>query len=135
MSETGLDPILDVDAWLDEGRSVVELIGELDVYSAPRLREVLDRLPSDARRRVAVEMSRLDFLDSSGLGALVGAMKRAQALGGGLCLVGAQERVLKMFRITGLVRVMPAFGGLDEAFAWLDGLRAEAIGPAHLPGR
>lgn len=124
MTETSLNPLLDVDTRLDEGRSVVELVGELDVYSAQRLREALDQLPPEGRRRVAIEMSRLDFLDSSGLGVLVGAMKRAQALGGGLCLVGAQERVLKTFRITGLVRVIPAFAGLEEALTWLDDQQA-----------
>ena len=120
-----LGPTLDVDTRSDGGRCVVELVGELDVYSAPLLREAFDRLPRDERRRVAVEMSRLDFLDSSGLGLLVGAMKRAQALGGGLCLVDAQERVLKIFRITGLARVIPAFTGMQDAFDWLDtrGLR------------
>lgn len=124
MSGIGLGPLLDVDTWLDEDRLVVELVGELDVYSVPRLREALDQLPYEARRRIAVEVSQLDFLDSSGLGVLLGATKRARAFGGGLCLAGAQERVLKIFRITGLARVIPAFAGLDEAFAWLDTLRA-----------
>jgi anti-sigma B factor antagonist len=120
MSGTGRPPLLDVEAWTDGGRLVVEMAGELDVYSAPRLRDVLDQQPSEVRRRVAMELSRLNFLDSSGLGVLIGAMKRAQALGGGLCLVGTQERVLKTFRITGLVHVMPPFRALEEAFAWLD---------------
>ncbi len=126
MSETGLHRMLDVNAWVDAGRSVVELVGELDMYSAVRLREVLDALPKDAQRRVALEMSRLDFLDSSGIGVLIRAMKRAKMLGGGLCLVAVQERVLKTFRITGLVRVMPAFPVLDEAFAWLDAQHVHA---------
>jgi anti-sigma B factor antagonist len=126
MSETGLHRMLDVNAWVDAGRSVVELVGELDMYSAARLREVLDELPKDAQRRVALEMSRLDFLDSSGLGVLIRAMKRAKMLGGGLCLVAVQERVLKTFRITGLVRVMPAFPALDEAFTWLDAQHVQA---------
>jgi anti-sigma B factor antagonist len=126
MSETGVHRMLDVNAWVDAGRSVVELAGELDMYSAERLRDVLDQLPEDAQRRVALEMSRLDFLDSSGLGVLIRAMKRAKMLGGGLCLVAVQERVLKTFRITGLLRVMPVFPVLDDAFTWLDGQRAAA---------
>jgi anti-sigma B factor antagonist len=124
VSETGLDGVLDVDTWLDGGRSVVELAGELDVYSVSRLRDAVAQLPREGKHRIAVEMSRLDFIDSSSLGVLVGATKQARALGGGVCLVGAQERILKMFRITGLVRIIPAFTGLDEAFAWLDSLHA-----------
>lgn len=126
MNETGLQRMLDVNAWVDAGRSVVELVGELDMYSAARLREVLDHLPKDAQRRVALEMSRLDFLDSSGLGVLIRAMKRAKMLGGGLCLVAVQERVLKTLRITGLLRVMPAFPALDDALTWLDAQQARA---------
>jgi anti-sigma B factor antagonist len=124
VSETGLDGMLDVDTWLDGGRSVVELAGELDVYSVSRLRDAFTQLPREGKHRIAVEMSRLDFIDSSGLGVLVGAMKQARALGGGVCLVGAPERILKTFRITGLVRIIPAFTGLEEAFAWLDSLHA-----------
>lgn len=122
MSGTGVDPMLEMDTWLDGGRLVVELVGELDVYTARSLRGVLDHTPRDERRRIAVEMSRLDFLDSSGLGVLVGAMKQAQSLGGGLCMVRPKERVLKTLRITGLIRVIPPFDDFRKAFAWLDAL-------------
>lgn len=114
--------MLEMDTWLDGGRLVVELVGELDAYTARSLRGVLDHTPRDHRRRIAVEMSRLDFLDSSGLGVLVGAMKQARALRGGLCMVRPKERVLKTLRITGLLRVIPPFDDLPEAFAWLDAL-------------
>lgn len=122
MDGTGVDPMLEADTWLDGGRLIVELVGELDVYSARGLRAVLDHTPRDSRRCVAIEMSRLDFLDSSGLGVLVSAMKQAQSLGGGLCMVRPRERILKTFRITGLIRVIPPFDDLLKAFAWLDAL-------------
>ena len=47
-----------------------------------------------------------------------------EVLGGALCVAGASDRVVKVLRITGLMRVMPAFPGLQEAFAWLDEARA-----------
>jgi len=122
MSGTGVDPMLEMDTWLDGGRLVVELVGELDVYTARSLRGALDQTPRDDRRRIAVEMSRLDFLDSSGLGVLVGATKHAQSLGGGLCMVRPKDRILKTLRITGLIRVIPPFDDLPKAFAWLDAL-------------
>lgn len=114
--------MLEMDTWLDGGHLVVELVGELDVYTARSLRGVLDHTPRADRRRIAVEMSRLEFLDSSGLGVLVSAMKQAQALGGGLCMVRPRERILKTLRITGLIRVIPPFDDLPKAFAWLDAL-------------
>lgn len=112
------------DSWDDLGRTVVELTGELDLFTAPLLRDVLLGLSGDGKYFVAVEMSSLAFLDSSGLGVLIGAAKRANAGGGGLCLAGARDNVLKVLRITGLMRVIPAFPTLEEAFGWLDRLHA-----------
>ena len=122
---------LDAETWDDKGRTVVELSGELDLFTAPVLRDVLLGLAGDGKHLLAIDMSGLRFLDSSGLGVLVGATKRAVAAGGALCLVGAPERMLKTLRITGLLRVMPAFTSLEDAFGWLDRLpggRAAAHG-------
>jgi anti-sigma B factor antagonist len=113
------DEPLDVEAWIDGDRAVVRVRGEIDVYSAPRLRVVLSELPAPARYRVAVEMSGVTFMDSSGLGALVGAVKRARDGHGALCIVGAHENILRTLRITGLSRVMHACADLDEAFEYL----------------
>lgn len=119
---------LDAESWDDRGRTVVELSGELDLFTAPLLRDVLLALDGESRYYLAIEMSALRFLDSSGLGVLVGATKRAVAGGGGLCLVAVPERMLRTLRITGLLRVMPAFATLQEAFGWLDGLSARHAG-------
>ncbi|MGH6654162.1 MAG: STAS domain-containing protein [Actinocrinis sp.] len=111
---------LDVEIWLDRGRTVGELVGELDMYSAPRLREELLAVPAPAAYRVALDLSRLEFIDSSGLGVLIAAVKRARAGGGALCLIAPPPQVASMLRITGLDKVMPIVGGLDAAFAHLD---------------
>lgn len=122
---------LDAETWDDKGRTVVELRGELDLFTAPLLRDVLLGLTGDGKYFLAIELSGLRFLDSSGLGVLVGATKRAVAGGGALCLVGAPERMLKTLRITGLLRVMPAFTSLEDAFGWLDRLHASRAAAAH----
>jgi anti-sigma B factor antagonist len=123
--------LLDVETWCDKGRTVVEVDGELDLFSAPVLRDALVRVSGEGRHRVVVELSGLKFMDSSGLGVLIGAAKRAAAGGGALCVAGASDRVVKVLRVTGLMRVMPAFAGLEEAFAWLDQVRdvREAAAP------
>lgn len=115
---------LGADTWDDRGRTVIELNGELDVFTAPLLRDVLLGVSGDGRNFLAVVMTGVAFLDSSGLGVLIGAAKRANAGGGGLCMAGARDNVLKVLRITGLTRVMPAFPTLEEAFDWLEQLRA-----------
>ena len=57
-------------------RTVVEVGGEIDVYTAPRLREQLVDLVADGKYHLVVDMERVDFLDSTGLGVLVGGLKR-----------------------------------------------------------
>lgn len=120
---------LGADTWDDRGRTVVELTGELDVFTTPRLRDLMLGICSDGKYFLAVELSGLKFFDSSGLGVLIGTAKRAKAGGGGLCLAGARDNVLSMLRITGLARVMPPFPTLEEAFGWLDLLRIRRPGP------
>jgi anti-sigma B factor antagonist len=96
-------------------RTVVEVGGEIDVYTAPRLREQLVDLVADGKYHLIVDMERVDFLDSTGLGVLVGGLKRVRAHDGSLRLVCTQERILKIFRITGLTKVFPIHSSVEEA--------------------
>ncbi len=98
-------------------RTVLEVGGEIDVYTAPRLRERLVELVGDGVRQIVVDMERVEFLDSTGLGVLVGGLKRVRAQGGHLVLVCSQERILKIFRITGLERVFDIHPSVEEAVA------------------
>ncbi len=100
-------------------RTVLEVGGEIDVYTAPRLRERLLELVAEGTRYIVVNMERVEFLDSTGLGVLVGGLKRIRAQGGSLVLVCSQERILKIFRITGLERVFQIFSSVDEAVVGL----------------
>jgi anti-sigma B factor antagonist len=86
-------------------RTVLEVGGEVDVYTAPKLRERLVELSDSGARHVIVDLERVDFLDSTGLGVLVGALKRLKGAGGSLVLVCAREPLLKIFRITALDQV------------------------------
>jgi anti-sigma B factor antagonist len=96
-------------------RTVVEVGGEIDVYTAPKLREQLVELVNDGKYHLIVNMERVDFLDSTGLGVLVGGLKRVRAHDGSLRLVCTQERILKIFRITGLTKVFPIHSTVEEA--------------------
>jgi anti-sigma B factor antagonist len=95
--------------------SIVTAIGEFDFYSAPLLRtQLLDQIES-GRHHLIVDMTGLTFLDSSALGVLVGALNRVRPLDGSVQLVIPTEQVLKIFRITGLLKVFPVHATLDEA--------------------
>jgi anti-sigma B factor antagonist len=102
---------------IEGGRAVVEVAGEIDVYTAPKLREQLADLVDSGRYDIIVDMGGVEFLDSTGLGVLVGGLKRVRLHEGTLRLVCEQERILKIFRITGLTKVFPIYASADEAVA------------------
>src|SRR5438067_13884780 len=91
------------------GHKVLEVGGEIDVYTAPQLREHLIALVEGGDRRVVVDLARVEFLDSTGLGVLVGALRRLRGVDGEPTLVRAQERLLKILRIPGPDRVFPPY--------------------------
>ncbi|WP_446685221.1 STAS domain-containing protein [Kribbella deserti] len=86
-------------------RTVVEVGGEIDVYTAPKLRETLVSLVDAGNHHLVLDLEKVEFLDSTGLGVLVGGLKRVRTNDGSLALVCTQERLLKIFRITGLDKV------------------------------
>lgn len=103
---------------VDESHSpytVLAVKGEVDVYTAPRLREKLVELASQGRHRIVVDLEGVDFLDSTGLGVLVGGLKRLRSHEGDLELVCTQNRILKVFEITGLTKVFSIYDTVDAA--------------------
>ena len=87
------------------GRAIVSVGGEIDVYTAPKLRDCITELVSAGNHDLVVDLEAVEFLDSTGLGVLVGGLKKVRAHDGSLELVCSQERLLKIFRITGLAKV------------------------------
>ncbi len=98
-------------------RTVVDVTGEIDVYTAPALREELASLIDAEHTNLVVDLSQVLFMDSTGLGVLVGALKKVRTLGGDLHLVISQEKILKVFRITALTQVFTIHATIDEALA------------------
>ena len=94
-----------------DGRAVVAVGGEIDVYTAPKLRDCITELVGAGTYDIVIDLdlrtARVDGqdLDSTGLGVLVGGLKKVRAHDGSLDLVCTQERLLKIFRITGLAKV------------------------------
>jgi anti-sigma B factor antagonist len=98
-------------------RTVLEVGGEIDVYTAPALRERIVALVDGGTTMLIVDLTHVEFLDSTGLGVLVGALKRLRSVGGEFSVVCDQERLLKIFRITGLDRVFTIYGSVESASA------------------
>ena len=108
---------LDVEVTKQDGAAVLRVTGEIDVATAPRLREQVVALVAEGATRLVVDLEGVDFIDSTGLGALVGALKRVRTQGGELAIVCTKDRLLKVFEITGLVRVFDIHDTVDAAVA------------------
>ena len=100
-----------------EGWAVVSASGEVDVASAPALRTRLDELLEAGAARMVIDLEDVDFIDSTGLGVLVGALRRARAANGDVRLVCTNPRILKVFEATGLHEVFAIGATFDETVA------------------
>ena len=106
-----------------DGIEVIDVQGEIEIYTAPRLRELLIDLVSQGSYQLVVNLDKVGFLDSTGLGVLVGGLRRVRAHDGSLDLVCTQQRILKIFRITGLTEVFGIYQTVDQAIAATKGRR------------
>jgi len=100
-----------------DGASVLSVRGEVDVYSAPALSENLSQLLDEGITAIVVDLSEVAFLDSTGLGALIGARSATEEAGGTLAIVCTNDRILKLFTITGLDSVFRIFPAVPDAIA------------------
>ncbi|WP_437019627.1 STAS domain-containing protein [Streptomyces sp. enrichment culture] len=101
--------------------TIVEISGELDIYTLDRFVAAIKDLVDHGRKYLILDVDGLDFLDSSGLGPMVGASKRAKAYGGFLLVVCDEIRIMKIFRITGLTRALPFFPSVEAALSAAEG--------------
>ena len=100
-----------------DGTTVVSVGGEIDVYTAPKLRDKITELVAAGSHDLVVDLEAVEFLDSTGLGVLVGGLKKVRAHDGSLQLVCTQDRLLKIFRITGLAKVFVIHESAEAALA------------------
>jgi anti-sigma B factor antagonist len=101
----------------EKDHTIIEVGGEIDVYTAPKLRDAMTELVDQGQYNLIVDLEKVDFLDSTGLGVLVGGLKKVRTNEGSLQLVCTQERLLKIFRITGLGKVFAIHSTQAEALA------------------
>ncbi|WP_134738981.1 STAS domain-containing protein [Nocardioides sp. 503] len=100
----------------DDGIGVVTPQGRLNMVSARRLKEILSELVAGGTHRIVVDLGETTFLDSSGLGALIGGLKSARQSGGDLRIARVSPAVMTVFELTNLDRVLRARDSVDSAF-------------------
>jgi anti-sigma B factor antagonist len=99
----------------ERGSWVIELAGEVDLYTAPELKQELIRIIDSGAKVVVVDLEETTFIDSTTLGVLLGAVKRLRPAGGSLLLVCSDRNIRKIFEITLLDRVFSIFETRAEA--------------------
>jgi len=95
--------------------AVLQLTGEVDMYSAPQLREQVVELVDGGVRHIIADLRGVDFLDSTGLGALVGSLKRLRTHDGSFKVVASGGRTLRILQITGLTRAFALHSSVMDA--------------------
>jgi len=104
--------------------ALIRIGGEIDVYTAPNLREAILGLIANGVLHVIADLRGVEFLDSTGLGAIVGGHKRLRTIEGSLVLASSPERITRLFRITGLDRAFTLSASVPEAIASEDAWQA-----------
>jgi anti-sigma B factor antagonist len=99
------------------GWSIVRVHGDVDVASAPVLREHLVRAVADGHVHVILDLDDVHFIDSTGIGVVIGLLKRTRSLGGDLRLVSTREMLARVFEITRLDRALPIEASVEAALA------------------
>lgn len=102
---------------LRDGLGLIALKGEVDIYTAPKFKDDLVALIDEGAVDIVVDLSHVEFIDSTALGVLIGGVKRLHPLDGHLLLVANTRPVLKILTITGLDKVFSIFKSRDEALA------------------
>lgn len=94
--------------------SVLHVTGDVDLFSAPQLRTAVYDVIESGQRHIAIDLSSVPFLDSTGLGVLVGALKRLREQDGIMVLLSPQKPVRRVLSVTGLDRIFTVQDHLDQ---------------------
>ncbi len=101
----------------DSGTLIFKLRGSLDLATAPTVRAALTEATEKGNHDLIVDLTQLEFLDSTGLGVLIGAHRRAAERGGSFRLIVADGPISRLLNITGLIAVFSVYHSIEDARA------------------
>jgi anti-sigma B factor antagonist len=97
------------------GVPILDVRGEIDVATSPELQQLLTALIAHGPELVIVDLTHVSFIDSTGLGVLVGAVRDVRADGGDIRLVVTQPQIIRLLELTGLDEVFSVVSSASEA--------------------
>lgn len=98
-----------------DGTRVLDVKGEIDVYTAPQFKEAVNDVLASGQKHLLINMAGVTYMDSSGFGALLSATKRLRPLGGGVTLIKCNSAIDRILRITKLNSIFGTYDDLGEA--------------------
>jgi anti-sigma B factor antagonist len=101
---------------VDDLVAVIRGEGRLNMVSAPGLREAVTEAVAAGRPRIVVDLSGVEFMDSSGLGALVGCLKTTRQAGGDLRIAAPSEQVTMVLKLSNLDRILTSYASATDAY-------------------
>ncbi|MDP4179613.1 MAG: anti-sigma F factor antagonist [Bacillota bacterium] len=103
--------------FLNRGNTLIaSIIGEMDHHTADYLRDKIDgEMLKSSTRNVIFDFSKVVFMDSSGIGLVIGRYKNISKLNGKTSIVKANEQIRKIFEMSGVVKLIPIYDNIDEA--------------------
>jgi anti-sigma B factor antagonist len=100
---------------LGEGVYAVEVQGEIDVYTSPRVKETINELIEGSHYNFVINLEGVRYIDSTGLGVLIGALKKVREHNGRIVLICTNPQIKKIFNITGLIKIFEIYKDEEEA--------------------
>ena len=100
-----------------DGWVVARIQGDLDVYTAPRLREFISDSVSLGDANLVLDLEGVGFLDSTGLSVMVAGLKKTKEAGGDLLIIKPNPQIQRILSITDLVKILPIHADIEEALA------------------
>lgn len=112
--------MLEIEVEETDGYTLCRPVGELDAYTVTTFRESLGELAN--RPQVVIDLSDVPFMDSAGLGALIGGIRRARENGGEVAVACSRPTLTRLLHTTGFDRIVPVTETVDDAVAALPGV-------------
>ena len=100
---------------LEQSLPIIELEGEVDVYTAPQLKQQMISILEGGAKMMVVNLTKVEYLDSTALGVLIGGLKRMRERDGNLVLICPSPRIRRVFEITGLDKIFDIYSNVSDA--------------------
>jgi anti-anti-sigma factor len=125
VSLVGVPPVLEIHVEETENYTLCRPSGEIDAYTVGSFREALTRLATESER-LLIDLSGVAFMDSAGLGALIGGIRKAREAQGAVAVACNRPPLTRLLHTTGFDRIVPVTESVEEAEEALDEQQAAA---------